>query len=214
MATDKEIGERLAEARKEARFASATEAAAALGMKYPTYAGHENGSRGLRANLERYARKFGVSADWLLTGRGMGPGARPEELSQIEASTRIPVFADVPAGRMVAAEGVARVEDVRAHMVLSGLGKGDWAGLVVNGHSMNKVAPDGSVIVFNRADTRPVDNGFFIFKDPETGAATFKRYGAGNPPRLRPYSYDDYDSILVTEDIVIVGRVKKVVVDL
>ena len=74
MATDKEIGERLRQARKAAGFASATAAALALGMKYPTYAGHENGNRGLRANLEQYSRRFQVSMAWLLTGRGDGPG--------------------------------------------------------------------------------------------------------------------------------------------
>lgn len=128
----------------------------------------------------------------------------------------VPIFADVPAGKMMVAEAVSDPRNLFGHLVISGLPKGDWAALVVSGNSMNKVAPDGSTIVFNRADTNPVDNGFFIFKDPETGGATFKRYGAGHPPRLRPYSYDDYDTLtLATDDkLEIVGRVRKVVVDL
>lgn len=128
----------------------------------------------------------------------------------------VPIFADVPAGKMMVPEAVSDPRNLYGSIVISGLGKGDWAALVVSGNSMNKVAPDGSTIVFNRADTHPIDNGFFVFKDPETGAATFKRYGAGHPPRLRPYSYDDYDPIILgSEDkLEIVGRVKKVVVDL
>lgn len=128
----------------------------------------------------------------------------------------VPIFAAVPAGKMMVPEAVADPRNLFGHIVISGLGKGDWAALVVSGSSMNKVAPDGSTIVFNRADTNPVDNGFFIFKDPETGAATFKRYGAGRPPRLRPYSYDDHDPIILSSEdqLEIVGRVKKVVVDL
>lgn len=81
MTGDKEIGERLATARRAAGFESAAAAARALGIAYPTYAGHENGSRGVRANLEKYARKYGVSTDWLLTERGPGPSgteSRPE----------------------------------------------------------------------------------------------------------------------------------------
>jgi hypothetical protein len=77
MSDDKGIGARLTEARKAAGYGSAADAARALGVKYPTYAGHENGSRGLRGSLEKYARKFGVSVDWLLTGKGDGPGKVP-----------------------------------------------------------------------------------------------------------------------------------------
>jgi phage repressor protein C with HTH and peptisase S24 domain len=62
---------RLAQARKEAGFASGSAAAKALGVREPTYLGHENGSRGFkRASAELYARRFDVSLEWLLTGRG------------------------------------------------------------------------------------------------------------------------------------------------
>lgn len=77
MPTDKEIGERLRQAREAAGYASAAAAARALGVPYPTYAGHENGSRGLRGNLETYARRFGVSTDWLLTERNGSPPTKP-----------------------------------------------------------------------------------------------------------------------------------------
>jgi phage repressor protein C with HTH and peptisase S24 domain len=84
MADDKEIGARLAEARKAAGFSSAAAAAESLGMKYPTYAGHENGSRGLRANLERYARRFGVTVDWLLTGgKAQSPKGREASMASV-----------------------------------------------------------------------------------------------------------------------------------
>ncbi len=158
--------------------------------------------------LEAVARVLQAKFLWLTTGTG------PEESGGADEGTTVPLYSDVPAGRMMATEGIARAEDVRSHIVISGLGRGDWAALVVNGNSMNKVAPDGSVIVFNRADTRLVDNGFYIFAHPETGEATFKRYGAGQPPRLRPFSYDDYDPIMVTDEIAAVGRVRKVIVDL
>lgn len=66
-----ELHERLVTARKAAGYDTAADAARALGTSYPTYAGHENGSSGFRhKTAATYARKFGVSLEWLLTGRG------------------------------------------------------------------------------------------------------------------------------------------------
>lgn len=203
--------ERLREARKDfGGFSSAQAACSRYGWNVNAYKAHESGRNGFSSAAgNMYAHAFGVNPTWLYLGTG---SANDPYIP--DTATAVPVFAEVPAGRMMAAEGVARAEDIRSHIVVSGLGKGDWAALVVAGNSMNKVAPDGSVIVFNRADKRAVDNGFYVFEHPETGEATFKRYGAGNPPRLRPFSYDDYDPIMATDGVVIVGRVRKVVVDL
>ena len=90
---NKEIGNRLKAARKAAGFLSATEAATALGMNYRTYAGHENGNRGISRNtLELYAKRFGVTTDWLLSGRKDAAGNRykrkiDEKLSFIVKAT-------------------------------------------------------------------------------------------------------------------------------
>jgi hypothetical protein len=66
-----ELHERLVAARKAAGYETAADAAAALGAQYPTYAGHENGSSGFKHKTAAiYARKFGISLEWLLTGRG------------------------------------------------------------------------------------------------------------------------------------------------
>lgn len=70
MTTD--LHERLREARILAGYESAAEAARALGIPYATFAGHENGTRGLKADKARtIADKFKVSFEWLLTGRGV-----------------------------------------------------------------------------------------------------------------------------------------------
>lgn len=66
---DQARGARLAIARSK-RYASATEAARALGIPPATYAQHENGLRGFKRVAERYADFFRVSLEWLLTGRG------------------------------------------------------------------------------------------------------------------------------------------------
>lgn len=66
-----EMHQRLALARKEAGYSTARAAADALGVKEPTYIGHENGQRGFRRDsADQYARKFHVALEWLLTGKG------------------------------------------------------------------------------------------------------------------------------------------------
>lgn len=61
--------ERLREARKGAGFRSAKSAAIMLRVPYPTYAGHENGSRGIKdAELIEYSKAFNVPLSWLAFG--------------------------------------------------------------------------------------------------------------------------------------------------
>ncbi len=62
--------ERLQHARALAGYDGPAEAADALGVKRPTYYGHENGARGFLDDAERYAKFFRVSYEWLTTGRG------------------------------------------------------------------------------------------------------------------------------------------------
>ena len=90
---NKEIGNRLKAARKAAGFSSAIDAAAAQRISYPTYVAHENGTRGISGKmLELYAKRFGVTTDWLLSGRKDAAGNRykrkiDEKLSFIVEAT-------------------------------------------------------------------------------------------------------------------------------
>ena len=85
--------ERLKAARIEARYATATLAARALGLSYSTYSAHENGDKGFLRQAPRYARFFRVSLEWLLTGSGsMVPRAVHHSL---------PVMGKVGAGAIV-----------------------------------------------------------------------------------------------------------------
>lgn len=110
-----QIAERLKQARKSAGYANAREAVAALGVEYPTYASHENGTRKFDIEMAAlYARRFKVSLDWLIAGRGsvfeagpsivpvvgyLGAGAEvepdyeqvpPEGLEQVEVPFPLP----------------------------------------------------------------------------------------------------------------------------
>lgn len=67
-----DMSDRLREARK-LHFGTVKEAAEALGISYPTYAGHENGADGFGYDSAiAYARKFKITLDWLIAGKGKG----------------------------------------------------------------------------------------------------------------------------------------------
>lgn len=70
MATDIEIGGRLASAR-EARKLTREQLAERLGVSLATVQHHENGFRGIRRTAaEQYARSLRISVEWLFTGQG------------------------------------------------------------------------------------------------------------------------------------------------
>lgn len=93
----KQMHERLAQARAEAGYAKAADAAKAMGIREPTYHGHENGSRGFkRDSAERYARKFHVSLEWLLTGKGPKEGRAAR--APVESTRMTPLVGYVAAG--------------------------------------------------------------------------------------------------------------------
>ncbi|MBB3381779.1 MULTISPECIES: LexA family transcriptional regulator [unclassified Rhizobium] len=74
----KSMGERLRAAREAANYPSATKAAEALGVSLSTYRAHENGQNEFSAEVaNRYAKKFGTTAAYLLTGEGLRKTARP-----------------------------------------------------------------------------------------------------------------------------------------
>lgn len=72
------IAERLKSARIAAGYETAKAATERFGWTFTTYAGHENGSRGIKQEtILEYARAFRVTPEWLMFGRG-ADGALPE----------------------------------------------------------------------------------------------------------------------------------------
>jgi transcriptional regulator with XRE-family HTH domain len=111
-------GGRLRAARQRRGFKSAREAAKALGISISTYGAHERaeaaGGRGYNPNQARfYARRFGVSPEWLLTGRGQGPqdefAGTPTSPAR-EELPKIPVIGYVGNGGEVHGYAVAKGE--------------------------------------------------------------------------------------------------------
>ncbi len=81
MISNKRMSDRLREARLAAGYASATEAASAMGKPSPTYLSHENATRGFTREATSYARFFSVRLEWLIDGRGpMKPNQAEQDL--------------------------------------------------------------------------------------------------------------------------------------
>ena len=81
---DKAMAARLVRARElDGHFKDATDAARRLGVAPSTYLGHENGSRGFRHSVPKYARFYKVRLEWLLEGIGE-PHAKAAEAKFID----------------------------------------------------------------------------------------------------------------------------------
>lgn len=149
--------------------------------------------------LPLLARALNVDPLWL------EHGVEPELMD-------VPVLSMVSASNLRDQPGVTQA-DIDRWIRVADLPRGDWVALAVEGDSMNLIAPDGSIILVNRADDVLIDGRYYIFSVSH-GAATFKRYRR-NPDRLQPYSTNpDHPSIPVDGDLYVFGRVRRVIHDL
>lgn len=90
---------RLAQARTSMNLKSKAAGARHVGVKYPTYAGHENPNAPTSfdaASAELYARKYRVNLEWLLTGRGQMRGEKVVP-AEIEVAG-LPIAGEIRAG--------------------------------------------------------------------------------------------------------------------
>jgi SOS-response transcriptional repressor LexA len=150
-----EVSDRLIIARKKAGFETAADAARALGVKPSTYFSHENGSVGLRSVVaSKYARKFKVSTDWLLDGRGQMSGSGPVPYEKEIAG--LPLLGSIQAGHWVEI-GFAQEEAEKPMVPFARDPRYPYAqqyALKVVGNSMDLDYPDGSIVTcVNFADT-------------------------------------------------------------
>lgn len=127
------------------------------------------------------------------------------------AQQAVPLLSWVAAGEMTMVQDVPEPAD--APMIpVSALGPGEWFALKVEGDSMDRIAPDGAVILINHAEKTLIPKKFYIFGD--RGAATFKRY-IDKPARLEPYSTNPgHEAIFPGKDLHVIGRVRRVLIDL
>lgn len=137
-----EISGRLKSARIRAGYTSASSAAEAMGVSGATYIQHENGARGVpRPKLERYARFFRVSPEWLTFG------SRGDDVESHQLGPRVFVKGEVAAGVWREAWEIPEDEweayTGRADVAVP---LQDRFGLRVVGDSMGLIYPPGSII--------------------------------------------------------------------
>lgn len=196
--------DRLRQARIAAGFATPSDAARAIReINKNTLISNENGNRAIsRKAAERYGQFFDVPAGWILYG---------EEGHEARTDYSIPVLSMVSAGRLKNREGVTP-SDIERFIRVDDLPNGDWIALTVEGDSMNRIAPDGSTIIVNRADDTLIDGRYYVFSI-EAGDATFKTYKR-DPERLQPFSTNpDHMSTPMPDDLYVFGRVRRVIQD-
>lgn len=204
------MGERLREARERAGL-SLEEMAKAVGAKLPTYTQHENGTRNFPASkAARYAEFLRTTPEWLLYGRKTKPQIVPITVPVETAARQIPVISWVAAGQL--SESETQLPPESETIEISGLPPGDYFGTRARGDSMNRIAPDGALIIVNRAERDLVRGRRYIFA--HRGKTTFKRFGGTDPYRLEPESLNPDNEIIFPNDPAaweVIGRVRLVV---
>lgn len=200
---------RLQKAREAAGFKTPTDAARAhkglLGKDL--LISNENGNRPIsRKAAEKYAAAFGVKAGWILYGED------EEERRDID----VPLISKVAAGNLRDQPGVTD-RDIIKRIKIGDLPSGDWVALEADGDSMNRIAPDGALLLVDRSDDRLLDGKFYIFS-LGGGEATFKMFKRADgtyPNRMVPYSTNlDHMPISADQDdLYVFGRVKRIIQD-
>jgi SOS-response transcriptional repressor LexA len=160
----------------------------------------------------RYARELAIALnvmqDWILTGKG--PKARVSSANELNIS-QMSIISWVSAGEMAKAD----ITDAEIGRIgLSGLDpNGDWIALQVQGDSMDRISPPGSVVIINRKDKRLVANACYVIADDD-GSTTYKRYRP-SPARFEPVSTNStHEPIFPDNDPQIIGRVRRTVLEM
>lgn len=189
--------ERLKLARERAGYETAKDAAEAMGIPVPTYSQHENGRRGFPAGrAPQYARKFKVSEQWLLFGKG-----DPDSVDAPLAG--IPIIGEIPGGNWRQAVKQSRNSVPSPDPSIPA---GAFA-LRVTGDSMDKYVDEGGIIIIDPEDRALLSGKFYAVMNGE-GETTFKQFKA-DPARLVPCSTNPaHRDIMIGEGhMEVIGRI-------
>lgn len=201
---------RLKEARLNAGYKSATDAARSMGVKVVTYTAHENGGRAFDRDLARlYAKHYGVDPAWLIFGESKAPD---------EAAKADPFFRPAPDQSSSDLDSFWEMPD---HFLSSGLdiaGRGARVMEIIGDYMYdpsNPTAPGslfpGDRVIIDTNDTRPTPPGAFAVFDgsavsvkmveviPSESALNVRV--TGRNPRYESYERN-------AAEVPIVGRVK------
>jgi SOS-response transcriptional repressor LexA len=156
---------RLKKARLNAGYDSARRAAEAMGVKYSTYAGHENGSREYGIDdAKRYARMFRVKWEWLMDGKN-AVGPKNDLINVNMPLASIPVVGNVQAGTWTEVEEGVEVELKLFVPADNRYPATSQIAFRVEGTSLDKIAQPGSFLIcvdIYRSDEGIADNDLVI----------------------------------------------------
>lgn len=120
---------------------------------------------------------------------------------------QIPLISWVSAGALELADQFGPEQDLQ-RIAVSDLPPGDWIALEVNGDSMDRISPPGSIIFVNRRENQLIPNACYVLMS-EQGEATYKRYRP-SPDRFEPVSINSaHEPIYPEGPIRIIGRVRR-----
>jgi len=125
----------------------------------------------------------------------------------------VPIISWVSAGKLADSDTQIPADDW-PRVSVAGLGNGEFFALRVSGNSMDRISPEGSLIIVNKRQRVLQDGKPYIFA--VRGEATYKLWKS-KPPRLQPYSTDPVnDPIFIDRrnSLAIVGRVRRSIFDL
>ena len=129
------------------------------------------------------------------------PGYLPQE---------VPIVSWVSAGTLEHPDAVEAIGVVRT----SGLDqRGNWIALRVEGDSMDRISPPGSIIFVDLNDRRLIPNACYVVADGDEGT-TYKRFRP-SPDRLEPVSTNPSHQPIYYENAPrVIGRVKRSLIDM
>lgn len=212
----KTYGERLAWAMHRADL-DQSELARQVGIKQPSIAHLLSPQAKKSGYTPIIARILKVDAEWLANGRGT---PEPQQIPPFEDSATLgttrepiikaPLISWVQASRYVEICDPYERGDSEGEVEVP-YGKDTLIALRVKGSSMNRVAPEGSVIIVDYSEKSLTSGKYYVVK--QDGEATFKRYRT-NPDRFEPESTESHDTLFPAGAVEVVGRVVKVINDL
>jgi SOS-response transcriptional repressor LexA len=125
----------------------------------------------------------------------------------------VPLLDRVTAGRLRSPSSQIPIEDVPL-LAFADLGRGEFFALTVEGDSMDRYSPEGSIIVVNRSERTLVNGRCYVFS--VKGETTYKMWQAGANAHLAPFSTNPLNKpvFFKPRDLEVIGRVKRTILDL
>ena len=125
-------------------------------------------------------------------------------ITTVDLTVQVPVIDKITAGAMAMISDPLPAGAAEEYVPVS-YHRSTLLGLTVDGQSMNRIANNGDVAIFDYADTDLIDGKSYIIR--REGEATMKRFRA-DPPRFEPYSTEpDHPTIFPSATLEVLGKV-------